>query len=32
VFTNDWLKNQTTKIQMTEKAIALEEVIINPIP
>lgn len=28
--TNDWLKNQTTKIQMTEKAIALEEVIIQP--
>lgn len=28
--TNDWLKNKTTKIQMTEKAIALEEVIIQP--
>ena len=28
--TNDWLKNQTTKIQMTEKAIALEEIIIQP--
>jgi hypothetical protein len=28
--TNDWLKNRTTKIQMTEKAIALEEVIIQP--
>jgi hypothetical protein len=28
--TNDWIKNKTTKIQMTEKAIALEEVIIQP--
>jgi len=28
--TNDWLKNRTTKIQMTEKAIALEEIIIQP--
>jgi hypothetical protein len=28
--TNDWIKNKTTKIQMTEKAIALEEVIIRP--
>lgn len=28
--TNDWLKNKTTKIQLTEKAIALEEVIIMP--
>ncbi|RZJ31333.1 MAG: carboxypeptidase-like regulatory domain-containing protein [Flavobacterium sp.] len=28
--TNDWVKNKTTRIQMTEKAIALEEVIIQP--
>lgn len=28
--TNDWIKNKTTKIQLTEKAIALEEVIIMP--
>lgn len=28
--TNDWIKNKTTKIQMTEKAIALEEVVIMP--
>jgi hypothetical protein len=28
--TNDWIKNKTTTIQMTEKAIALEEVIIQP--
>jgi CarboxypepD_reg-like domain len=28
--TNDWLKGNTTKIQLTEKAIALEEVIIFP--
>jgi hypothetical protein len=28
--TNDWVKNKTTKIQMTEKAIALEEIIIQP--
>ncbi|WP_298222599.1 carboxypeptidase-like regulatory domain-containing protein [Flavobacterium sp.] len=28
--TNDWIKNKTTKIQMTEKAIALEEIIIQP--
>ena len=28
--TNDWLKNRTTKIQMTEKAIALEEIIVQP--
>jgi len=28
--TNDWLNNLTTKIQMTEKAIALEEIIIQP--
>jgi hypothetical protein len=28
--TNDWIKNKTTKIQLTEKAIALEEVIIQP--
>jgi CarboxypepD_reg-like domain len=28
--TNDWLKGNTTKIKLTEKAIALEEVIIFP--
>ena len=28
--TNDWLKNKVAKIFLTEKAIALEEVIINP--
>jgi hypothetical protein len=28
--TNDWVKNKTTKIQMTESAIALEEVIVRP--
>lgn len=28
--TNDWVKNKTTTIQLTEKAIALEEVIIIP--
>ncbi len=28
--TNDWIKNKTTKIQMTEKAIALEEVVVHP--
>ncbi|TRX39795.1 carboxypeptidase-like regulatory domain-containing protein [Flavobacterium restrictum] len=28
--TNDWIKNKVTKIQLTEKAIALEEVIISP--
>ncbi len=28
--TNDWIKNITTTIQMTEKAIALQEVIIQP--
>ncbi|HEX8269050.1 MAG TPA: carboxypeptidase-like regulatory domain-containing protein [Flavobacterium sp.] len=28
--TNDWVKNKTTQIQLTEKAIALEEVIIQP--
>lgn len=28
--TNDWIKNKTTKIQMTERAIALEEIIIHP--
>ncbi|MGL2986480.1 carboxypeptidase-like regulatory domain-containing protein [Flavobacterium sp. RSSA_27] len=28
--TNDWLKNKTTVIKLTEKAIALEEVIIRP--
>lgn len=27
--TNDWIKNKTTKIQLTEKAIALEEVVIK---
>lgn len=27
--TNDWIKNKTTKIQLTEKAIALEEVVVN---
>ena len=27
--TNDWIKNKTTKIQLTERAIALEEVVIN---
>jgi hypothetical protein len=27
--TNDWIKNGTTKIKMTEKAIALEEVIVR---
>jgi len=27
--TNDWIKNKTTLIQLTEKAIALEEVIIK---
>lgn len=28
--TNDWIKNKTTTIKLTEKAIALEEVIIRP--
>jgi hypothetical protein len=28
--TNDWIKNKSTRIQLTEKAIALEEVIIRP--
>ena len=28
--TNDWIKNKVTRIQMTEKAIALEEVLIRP--
>lgn len=28
--TNDWIKNTSTKIYMTEKAYALEEVIIRP--
>jgi hypothetical protein len=28
--TNDWIKNKTTRIHLTEKAIALEEVIIRP--
>ena len=27
--TNDWIKNKTTKIQLTEKAYALEEVIVG---
>ncbi len=28
--TNDWIKNKTTKIAMTEKAYALEEVVVRP--
>jgi hypothetical protein len=28
--TNDWIKNKTTRIRMTPKSIALEEVIIKP--
>ncbi|WP_432222011.1 carboxypeptidase-like regulatory domain-containing protein [Flavobacterium sp. TMP13] len=28
--TNDWIKNKVTRIQLTEKAIALEEVVISP--
>ena len=28
--TNDWIKNKTTKIYLTEKAYALEEVVIRP--
>ena len=28
--TNDWVKNRDTKIQLTEKAYALEEVVIRP--
>jgi hypothetical protein len=28
--TNDWIKNKSTRIQLTERAIALEEVIIRP--
>lgn len=28
--TNDWIKNKTTQLQLTERAIALEEVIIQP--
>jgi len=28
--TNDWIKNRKTQIQMTEKAIALEEIIVQP--
>ena len=28
--TNDWVKNKTTKIQITQKAYALEEVIVHP--
>jgi hypothetical protein len=27
--TNDWIKNKTTKIHLTEKAIALEEIVIG---
>ena len=27
--TNDWIKNKTTTIRLTEKAIAIEEVVIN---
>ena len=29
IVTNDWIKNKTTKISLTEKAIALEEVVVN---
>jgi hypothetical protein len=29
IVTNDWLKNKSTKIYLTEKAIALEEVVIR---
>lgn len=28
--TNDWLKNRTTRIKLTEKAYALEEIVIPP--
>ena len=28
--TNDWIKNKTTVIQLTEKAYALEEVVVHP--
>ncbi|MGG7035558.1 MAG: carboxypeptidase-like regulatory domain-containing protein [Flavobacterium sp.] len=28
--TNDWVKNKTTEIQLTEKAYALDEVVIRP--
>lgn len=28
--TNDWVKNKTTKIQLTEKAYALDEVVVRP--
>lgn len=28
--TNDWIKNKNTQLQLTERAIALEEVIIQP--
>src|SRR5690606_14122705 len=28
--TNDWIKNKSTKILMTERAIALEEVVVQP--
>lgn len=28
--TNDWVKNRTTKIAMTEKAYALDEVVVRP--
>jgi len=29
IVTNDWIKNKTTKIQLTERAYALEEVVIG---
>lgn len=29
IVTNDWIKNKTTKIQLTEKAYALEEVVVG---
>ncbi|RZJ70384.1 carboxypeptidase-like regulatory domain-containing protein [Flavobacterium sp.] len=28
--TNDWIKNKSTTVQLTEKAIALEEVVVQP--
>jgi hypothetical protein len=28
--TNDWMRNKMTKIQLTQKAIALEEVVVHP--
>jgi CarboxypepD_reg-like domain len=30
VVTNDWVKNKTTKIRLTPKAFALEEVVVRP--